>query len=313
MTIPSCPTILVLGPTAGGKTSLSIELARRLPGGGECCCADSMQIYRGMDIGTAKPTSAEQAAAPHHLLDLIEPNRAFTVDDWLTAARKCIDDIRLRKRCPIIVGGTNLYVQSLLGGFMQGPDPDPDVRAELNAKDANQLRSELERVDPDAADRIHQNDRRRTIRALEVHRLTGEPISSLQGQWDTARPPENVVLIGLEWPAEAVNRRINSRVRSMMDAGFLEEVIRLHGESRMGPQSREALGYKQLLEHLEGRLNLEEAIEQIKIRTRRFAKQQRTWLRKFRQLWGGCWIEAEGVETQSIADKALTYISREAS
>ncbi|MCH2149169.1 MAG: tRNA (adenosine(37)-N6)-dimethylallyltransferase MiaA, partial [Phycisphaerales bacterium] len=123
MTISSCPTILVLGPTAGGKTTLSIELARRVPGGGECCCADSMQIYRGMDIGTAKPTAAEQAAAPHHLLDLIEPDKAFTVDDWLTAARACIDDIRLRQRCPIIVGGTNLYVQSLLGGFMQGPDP----------------------------------------------------------------------------------------------------------------------------------------------------------------------------------------------
>ena len=160
MTTPSCPTILVLGPTAGGKTSLSIELARRLPGGGECCCADSMQIYRGMDIGTAKPTAAEQAAAPHHLLDLVEPNKAFTVDDWLTAARICTNDIRLRKRFPIIVGGTNLYVQSLLGGFMQGPDPDPDVRAELNAMDATQLRSELERVDPDAAERIHQNDRR---------------------------------------------------------------------------------------------------------------------------------------------------------
>ncbi|MDG2291324.1 MAG: tRNA (adenosine(37)-N6)-dimethylallyltransferase MiaA, partial [Phycisphaerales bacterium] len=263
-------------------------------------------------IGTAKPTAAEQAAAPHHLLDLIEPNKAFTVDDWLTAARTCIDDIRLRKRFPIIVGGTNLYVQSLLGGFMQGPDPDPDVRAELNAMDATQLRSELERVDPDAAERIHQNDRRRTIRALEVHRLTGESISSLQGQWDAARPPEDVVLIGLEWSAEAVNRRINSRVRSMMDAGFLEEVTHLHAAGRLGPQSREALGYKQLLEHLDGQLNLEEAIEQIKIRTRRFAKQQRTWLRKFRQLWGGCWIEAEGEEAQDIANKALTYISSQA-
>lgn len=309
MTSSSPPTILVLGPTAGGKTSLSIQLAKQLPGGGECCCADSMQIYRGMDIGTAKPTAVEQAAAPHHLLDLIDPDTAFTVDNWLLAARKCIDDIRHQNRWPIVVGGTNLYVQSLLGGFMQGPEPDLELRAKLDALEPEQLRAELERVDPEAAGRIHYNDRRRTIRALEVHRLTGQPISSLQGQWEAVRQPENVILIGLEWSPEAVNRRINSRVGTMMDAGFLEEVTRLRQEGGMGLQAREALGYKQLLEHLDGTMNIEQAVEQIKIRTRRFAKQQRTWLRKFRQLWGGCWIDAESNDAQVIADKALAYIN----
>ena len=305
------PTILVLGPTAGGKTSLSIELARRLDGGGECCCADSMQVYRHMDIGTAKPDAAERAAAPHHLLDLVEPDEVFTVDDWLSAARPCIERIRTQGRWPIVVGGTNLYVQALSAGFMQGPDPDPTLRSELESTDPTVLRAELERVDPAAAERIHPNDLRRTIRAIEVHRLSGQPLSVLQGQWAASDGLEHTILIGLEWPVEAINRRINARVRSMMDSGFLDEVEQLHAAGRLGPQAREALGYKQLLSHLAGELDLDEAVEQIKIRTRRFAKQQRTWLRKFRHLWGGCWIEADGDSAQSLSDKALTYIHAE--
>ena len=309
MTMHSRPTILVLGPTAGGKTSLSIELARRLEGGGDCCCADSMQVYRHMDIGTAKPTAAEQAAAPHHLLDLVEPNEVFTVDDWLAAARPCIDSIGASGRWPIVVGGTNLYVQALCGGFMQGPEPDPELRTELEATDPVRLRAELERIDPEAAERIHPNDLRRTVRAIEVHRLSGQPLSALQGQWAAANKLDDMLLIGLEWPVEAINRRINARVRTMMEHGFLEEVRRLHANGQLGPQATEALGYKQLISHLEGDLDLETAVEQIKIRTRRFAKQQRTWLRKFRHLWGGCWLDAESDDAQDVANNALKYIA----
>ena len=144
--------------------------------------ADSMQVYRHMDIGTAKPTAAEQAAAHYHLLDLVEPNEVFTVDDWLAAARPCIDSIRcIRAMADRTVGGTNLYVQALCGGFMQGPEPDPELRTELEATDRSDFEAELERIDPEAAEQIHPNDLRRTVRAIEVHRLSGQPLVGLAG------------------------------------------------------------------------------------------------------------------------------------
>ena len=308
MTMTSRPTIFILGPTAGGKTELSIELARRLPGGGECCCADSMQVYRGMDIGTAKPTSEEQAAAPHHLIDLVDPGEAFTIDDWLGHARPCIAQIKKESRWPIVVGGTNLYIQACLGGFMEGPEPDESLRAELAELDSAALRRELEQVDPEAAERIHPNDRRRTVRAIEVFRLTGRPISELQVQWAGPGVARDSIIIGLDWPVEAINRRINARVGRMMDSGFLEEVRNLHETGAFGVQAREALGYKQLLAHLEEGWSLEEAVERIKILTRRFAKQQRTWLRRFRFFWEGLWVEAGADSPEIIVDKALAYI-----
>lgn len=310
MTTTPQPTVLLLGPTAGGKTSLAVTLATMLPGGGECISADSMQVYRGMDIGTAKPTKAEQGGIPHHLLDCAEPTEPYTVDHWLEAARDCEEDIRKRDRWPIIVGGTNLYVQSWLGGFMNGPEPDPRIRAELEQLEPAELRALLQQVDPPSFDRIHPNDRRRTIRALEVHRLTGQPISALQGQWEETGNRDDVVIVGLDYPVEEINRRINDRVRSMFEAGFVEETRKLHEAQRLGPQAREALGYKQILEHLEGGLDLGDTMEQVKIRTRRFAKQQRTWLRKFQHLWGGLWIKPGSDSTETIADKALAHIKK---
>jgi tRNA dimethylallyltransferase len=299
------PILLILGPTAGGKTSLSIELARAVPGGGECICADSMQVYKGMNIGTAKPTAAEQAAAPHHLLDLVEPDEPFSVDVWLGLAEETIASLRRRGRVPIVVGGTNLYIQALLEGLFDGPAPDAELRRRLGELDPAQLRARLESVDPAAASRIHRNDRKRTIRALEVHEQSGQRMSDLQTQWGHAQPRSDVRIIGLQWPVEAVNSRINARVRAMMAAGLLEEVRGLLQGGRLGPQAREALGYKQLVDHLEGRLTLEEAVEQIKIRTRRFAKQQRTWLRRFRSHPGSRWLPAAGVETQELVRQSL--------
>jgi tRNA dimethylallyltransferase len=309
MTTTPRPTIFVLGPTAGGKTELSIELAHRLPGGGECCCADSMQVYRGMDIGTAKPTDREQAAAPHHLLDLVDPGDSFSVDDWLGHARPCVSNIKAGNKWPILVGGTNLYIQAFLGGFMEGPEPDESLRAQLAEDDPGEHRRELERVDPVAAERIHPNDRRRTVRAIEVFRLTGRAISEMQVQWARADANADVLIIGLNWPVDVINGRINARVGRMMESGFLDEVQRLHDAGSFGGQSREALGYKQLLEHLEGGCSHEEAVEQIKILSRRFAKQQRTWLRRFQYLWEGHWIEAAEKDTETIANKALAFIN----
>ncbi|MDG1838516.1 MAG: tRNA (adenosine(37)-N6)-dimethylallyltransferase MiaA [Phycisphaerales bacterium] len=303
-TTHSRPVIVLLGPTAGGKTALSVALAQALPGGGECISADSMQVYRGMDIGTATPTSTEQEKVPHHLLDVVEPDQAWSVDDWLTAANAAIDDIRSRGRWPIVVGGTNLYVQALLFGLLDGPPPDAAVRAELDALDTDALRAELKQRDPDAAGRIHRNDRRRTIRAIEYARGTGRPLSDAQVQWtDACR--NDVVIIGLDWPTETINGRINSRVSAMISDGLLEEVRALHANSRLGEQAAAAVGYAQVIDCLEGHCTEAEAIEQIKIRTRRFAKQQRTWLRRFRALPRLTWIDPTEESSQTLINKGV--------
>ncbi len=279
------PIIVLAGPTAGGKTAIAIELARRLPGGAECNCADSMQIYRGMDIGTAKPNAAERATVPHHLFDIADPAEdSFTVDRWKRLAEEIIADIRSRGAWPIVVGGTNLYIKALLEGLFEGPGPDPRIRAELESNEMKSLRRELESIDPAAASRIHANDRRRTIRALEVFRQSGRPISDHQQQWDCGNVRDDALILILDYPREVINRRINSRVKQMMEHGFLDEVRGLRDRNGLGRQAREALGYKQLLAFFEGKYTLDEAVEQIKISTRRYAKQQRTWLRRFRLL-----------------------------
>jgi tRNA dimethylallyltransferase len=300
------PIILILGPTAGGKTSLSITLANTLEGGGECICADSMQIYKRMDIGTAKPTQDERNAAPHHLLDMIEPSeKGFTVDSWLTLANQKIEEIRARGKWPIIVGGTNLYVQSLLFGMFDAPSANPERRAELEEITNDQLREILQKLDIEATTRIHINDRRRTIRAIEVCELTGKTISEQQSQWNGQSPREDARIIGLNWQVGKINRRINKRVKNMMDEGLLQEVIALQDE--LGQQASEALGYKQLLEHLRGTCDLEHAIERTKILTRRYAKAQRTWLRRFKVLPRTHFIEIDEKQPQVIATEALTH------
>ena len=326
------PVILILGPTAAGKTAVAIELARRLrPGGGaepsqtnaatiggECVCADSMQIYRRMDIGTAKPSAADRAAVPHHLVDLADPSDdTFNVDGWLAQAVCAIVAIRARNRAPIVVGGTNLYVQSLLYGMADSPEPHPRLRDALSRLDDRELRQRLERADPAAAGRIHPNDRRRTIRALEVFEQSGQRLSDLQRHWPGAASASarrgsqlaDVCIIGLDFSVEAINRRINARVRAMVEAGLVDEVRSLWQERALGRNAREALGYKQIIKHLEGECSLDEAIEQVKIRTRQYAKQQRSWLRRFRQIQPSLWIDATDQSAQYIANKAFTFIS----
>ena len=302
------PIILILGPTAGGKTTLAISLANALEGGGECICADSMQIYRRMDIGTAKPTKEEQSQAIHHLVDIVDPcEDGFTVETWLKLAEQTIEDIRQRGKWPIIVGGTNLYVQSLLFGLFDGPECDQDKRDALNAETNSTLLDRLHTLDPDAARRIHINDKRRLIRAIEVCEATGHPLSSLQSQWGKPMPREDAIMIGLTWPVKTINRRINSRVRAMFEDGFLEEVTTI--QSQLGKQASEALGYKQLLAHLRGECTLEEAKERIKIMTRRYAKQQRSWLRRFKILPRTHFIDMENKGTQYAVTQALMHIS----
>ncbi|HIA72347.1 MAG TPA: tRNA (adenosine(37)-N6)-dimethylallyltransferase MiaA [Phycisphaerales bacterium] len=301
------PIILILGPTAGGKTSLAISLANELPGGGECICADSMQVYTGMDIGTAKPTVEERAAAVHHLVDIANPSEdGFTVETWLTHANAVIEDIRSRGKWPIVVGGTNLYVQSLLFGLFDGPDCDQEKRDVLNAIENTKLQTRLRELDPEAAERIHINDKRRLVRAIEVCEATGFPLSSLQSQWGKPMPREDAIMIGLNWPVKTINKRINARVKAMFNEGLLAEVEALR--DNLGKQASEALGYKQILAHLRGECSLDEARERIKILTRRYAKQQRTWLRKFQILPSAHFIEMDNKGIQHVTEQALTSI-----
>lgn len=296
---------VIAGPTAGGKTALAVAIALALRERGihaEVVTADAFQIYRGMDVGTAKPTAAERRGVPHHLIDLVEPTERFTVHDWLGRADPLVAGLRARGVVPVVVGGTNLYVKAFLDGLFEAPPTAPEVAAAVRAMTRAERRAELARVDPVAAGRIHPADERRTVRALEVFRQTGTPISVLQAQWDAERParPE-ALLVGLDWPAEAINRRINARVRGMVGAGLVEEARGLWASGRLGAQAREAIGYKQLIPHFEGRCGLDEAVERIKIDTRRLGKNQRTWLARLRVRPGGLWIPAADRAVGDIA------------
>ena len=312
----SAHIILILGPTAGGKTELAIGLAQRLAsfqasvrGGGECICADSMQVYRGMDIGTGKPTPQQQRSVAHHLIDVADPaDDDFNVDRWLALAEQAIAQIRSSGRYPIVVGGTNLYIQMLLTGICDAPPPQDAVREKLHQAPHQELRTQLESIDPAAAERIHPNDRRRTIRAIEVFQLSGRRLSDLQTQW-TQAIRHDVVIIGLEYPVEAINSRINARVKQMIDEGLVDEVRGLYEAGRLGRQAREALGYKQIIDHLAGRISLNDAIEEIKIRTRRFAKQQRTWLRRFRVLPRSLWLNPAELTQEAILERSLAFLA----
>ncbi|MDX2132002.1 MAG: tRNA (adenosine(37)-N6)-dimethylallyltransferase MiaA [Planctomycetota bacterium] len=314
-TPPTPPTLVIAGPTAGGKSALSLDLAARVGAARvEIVAADAFQVYRGLDIGTAKPTPEERARVPHHLIDVAEPTERFTLHDWLTRAQQAITEIRGRGHWPLVVGGTHLYVKALLDGLFEGPGADEGLRAALYAMDAGARRAELERVDPAAAARIHPNDERRTVRALEVFRLTGRPISEHQTQWDGG--PESrgepgapgMRLVVLDWPVDAINRRINARVRAMMEQGLAAEARGLWEAGRLGPQAREALGYKQLIPVFEGTRPLDEAVERIKIDTRRFAKSQRTWLRRLSVDARAIRIDAGTFVPQDWSDAVLSRI-----
>lgn len=272
--------IVILGPTASGKSALAMEVARRLSG--EILCVDSMTVYRHMDIGTAKPTADDQRQVRHHLLDLVEPTEAFTVARFLELADAAIAEAGKMQRPMIATGGTPLYYKALLEGLFEGPSGDADLRCRLQQQPNEQLHARLQEVDPIAAARIHVNDTKRLIRALEVYELTGRPISAQQQEWATGEYRHEALLVGLSWEKETLNRRINARVKAMIEAGWLAEVQGLL--SRYGTLSRtaaEATGYAELIAHVQGKMSLEDAVEQSKIATRQLARKQMKWFRRF--------------------------------
>ncbi|MEQ9410008.1 MAG: tRNA (adenosine(37)-N6)-dimethylallyltransferase MiaA [Fuerstiella sp.] len=274
------------GPTACGKTATSLELAQQL--NAEIVSLDSMAVYRGMDIGTAKPAKHEQNRVRHHLIDVVAPHQEFSVADYVTRAVETIDDILNRNRVPLFVGGTGLYLRSLLRGVFEGPAADWTLRQALQ-KEAEEhgpdwLHTQLGQADPVTADRLHPRDERRIIRALEVFRLTGQPISEQQDHQPLPEAERPAAVFWLEPPRDWLHQRINQRVDQMMQQGLLQETEQLLAcQPPPGRTARQALGYRELISHLEDGIPLPVAIEQICIRTRQFAKRQHTWFRNLEE------------------------------
>lgn len=294
----------LIGCTASGKGRVGRMLARRL--GGEILSVDSMKIYRRMDIGTAKPSKEDLAAVRHHLIDVVEPSEPFSLGRYVELADQAIADMASRGRPILAVGGTMLYVQGLASGVFDGPAADPEFRRELRERAAREgvpaLHAELARVDPETAARVHPNDLRRIERALEVHRSTGEPISVMQTQWAGRNPRYDCRLVALRSPTELSNRRINGRVKRMVDAGLVDEVRGLLAEpGGIGPQAGQAVGYAEIIAHLGGQMSLDQAIERVKINSRHLSKHQRTWMRR---IDGIHFIDvAEADTAEQVADR----------
>jgi len=279
----SLPLIAIVGPTASGKSSLAVALARNL--GGDVLACDSTQVYRGFDIGTAKPTSEERGDVPHHLLDLVDPCFPFTAGEYRARAVAVLDDLRQRARLPILTVGTGLYLRALLEGLADVPARSEELRARLeagaDARSLQYLHRVLRRLDPEAALRIGSRDRPKMIRAIEVCLLTGRPISEVHRSGRTPLEGYHPIKIGLQPPRAALYQRIERRVQTMLERGWLDEVAGLVGSGV--PQDSKPfdfIGYSELQAHLEGTVTLAAATKAIAQSTRRYAKRQVTWFRK---------------------------------
>jgi tRNA dimethylallyltransferase len=292
---------VILGPTASGKSDAAMAVARRI--GAEILSVDSMQVYRGMDVGTAKPSPTERAEVRHHLIDVVDANQPFTVARFVEMADQVIRDARERNVPLVATGGTPLYYKALFEGMFEGPGADEAIRERLRAQSNEDLHRRLTEVDPPSAARIHANDTKRLVRALEVFELTGQPISALQNEW--AGEPihrHEAKWFGLNWDKDVLNRRITARVKAMLAAGWVDEVRGLF--ERFGTLSHtaaEATGYRELIAHVRGEVSLEDAAEQIKIGTRQLARRQMKWFRRFPRV---LWLQGEQ-GPQAVVDAVL--------
>ena len=300
---------LILGVTASGKSAVAFELARKI--GAEIISIDSMKVYRRMDIGTAKPSSERRSQVKYHLIDVAEPYESFSVDKFLSLANQILQQTRASKKHVVAVGGTAMYIKAFLYGLFEGPGADSQIRQRLKAQIDSQGPAELHRqltgVDPESAQRIHPNDARRIVRALEIFELTGKPISSFQTQFEAGRIPEDWKVIGIRREKSVENLRINARVKLMIKNGLVDEVKSLLAEAKpLSEQARSAIGYAEIIDYLEGKMTLEKAVEKIKINTRRLAKAQRTWFKTFKDV---SWLDiAEDEPANEIMDRAIELL-----
>jgi tRNA dimethylallyltransferase len=297
------------GPTASGKSATALMLAQTLHG--EIISLDSMAIYRSMDIGTAKPSRDERRQVPHHLIDVADPHEQFSVTEFVRLAAISASDIVARGRTPIFVGGTGLYLRSILRGMFEGPEADWELRNSLERQarelGPQWLHDRLAACDPATAARLHLNDMRRMIRAIEVFELTGRPLSEDQHHGPLPLSEQPQAIVWLEPPRAWLRDRINRRVDQMMNAGWLEETRQLI--ERVPPPSRtarQALGYRELIRHLEGELTLREAVELTRIATRQFAKRQHTWFRNLEECQA---LPMTGTESPEILRDRILQIA----
>jgi tRNA dimethylallyltransferase len=290
--------LYLCGPTAIGKSAVVVELAKRL--GGEIMSVDSMQVYRGMDIGTAKPSSEDRKGVPHFLIDVADLNETFDAARFVRMATEAQAKIEDRGTVPIFCGGTGLYFNALLQGLGEAPASDPELRVQLEKSPLSILLEELKEKDPKAFNEIDRNNPRRIIRAVEVIRLTGKPFSEQRAGWKEI----NARIVGLEMDREELNTRIDRRVDEMFRRGLVEETRGLLERGlRENRTASQALGYKQVIEHLEGALSLKDTVEIVKLRTRQFAKRQFTW---FKRQLPVQWLKIEANEmSPAIAEKLI--------
>jgi len=287
-------TILIAGPTAVGKSEIALRLAEQL--GGEIISTDSMQVYRGLDIGTAKPSPAECARVPHHLIDICNLTEAFDAAQFVRLAQRAVEEIQARGRVPIFCGGTGLYFKMFLNGLGEAPAANPELRAELEAASFESLLHELRERDPVAYAQIDKQNLRRVIRAVEVIRLTGKKFSEQRAEWKSeVRSQKSEKFFALSRQADDLHARINARVDAIFARGLVDETRELlkHGLEQ-NKTAMQAIGYRQVVEHLRGERSLAETIEQVKIRTWQFAKRQLTW---FRRQLDPEWIELKPDES----------------
>lgn len=302
------PLLVVCGPTASGKTALALELARQFAI--EVISADSRQVYRGMDIGTAKATEDERRATPHHLLDVVDPDREFSVADFIRLAAAAVTRIRARRKLPVVVGGTGLYIQGLTEGLLAAPAGDRAVRDRLLALEGEQpgsLYRRLAEVDPPLAERLSAGDLLRIVRALEVYLLTGRRLSEFQREHAFQERPYATLKIGLAPERETLYRRIDQRVERMLAAGLLAEAQMLLDRG-YDPRLKalRTIGYREAILHLRGELSLDEAVFRIQRDTRRYAKRQLTWFRRDQSI---IWVDslAESVKIRKLIDHLMQH------
>jgi tRNA dimethylallyltransferase len=300
------PFLALVGPTASGKTEAAVRVAEAL--GAEILSIDSMQVYRGMDVGTAKPTAEQRARVPHHLLDLVEPSEAFSVAAFQAAAREAADDVRHRGPRPMLVGGSGLYLRAVVDR-LEFPGTESDVRDDLEeeaaAIGAERMHGRLAEMDPVAASKIEPANVRRTVRALEVAAITGRPFSSYAAAWDSY-PPDRVRAAGVRLTSEQLSTRAEERVQEMLAAGWIDEVERLVAAGFGGwLTSTQAIGYAELARHLAGELGLEDAVRQTVTRTRHLARRQMAWFRRDPRIR---WFDAGDDGAASVVDDLVAYL-----
>ena len=304
--------VVICGPTASGKTALSIAQAKAFDG--EVVSADSMQIYRRMDIGTAKPTKQEMDGVPHHMLDVAEPGEAYSVSRYVEEATACVEDILSRGKLPIVCGGTGLYIDGLIRGTDYQPaGTDNGIREQLEeeweAQGAEEMMARLAAVDPDSAARLHLSDKRRILRALEVYLATGETITVHNARTKAIPPRYEAVMIGLNTePRQILYDRIDRRVGVMLEQGLLQEVQSLLEDGLLEGTAAQAIGYKELLAYFRGEMTLETAADLIRQKSRNYAKRQLTWFRRDERVK---WIVYNAPEAaQAVLQEATNYLTQ---